>query len=128
MKQYVDKKEKPSYAFEGYCEETYQLHENGTRQTKTGLIYMNYHNKVPLEEHRMGPLLRALELTNGPNEQEAEIISHSTPLGLKKALSQKPTRLKLFFKDLRTWESVEHMVSIKMPPWSAPCQCLVSKM
>jgi hypothetical protein len=123
----INKKVKPTYVFEGYCEESYQVHKNGRKQTKTGLIYTRYDHKVPLEAHRMHPLLRAIELKNGPDEQESEIFSHSTSSGLKKALSQKSTKLKLFFNDLRTQDRVDCTIPVQMMPWSAPCQCLIAK-
>lgn len=123
----VNKKAKPSYVLKGYCEKTYQIHEKDRKKTKTGLTYLRYDNQVPLDTHRMGSLLNAIELTNGPDIQELEILIHHTPQALKKALSQKLTQLKLFFKDLRTWESVERTIFVKMNPWSAPRQCIISK-
>jgi hypothetical protein len=116
----------PSYALQGYCEEDYQVHKNGIRRTPTGLIYFSYEDQMPVESHKFGSLLRGIELVNGPLEQEAEMLHYHSPSALKKGLSQKPTRLRLFFKDLRTKESLDHEMTVKMASsWSAPCDVKV---
>ncbi|HUX80526.1 MAG TPA: hypothetical protein VMW10_12405 [Alphaproteobacteria bacterium] len=116
----------PHYALDEYCEDLYQVHENTVRQTPSGLTYFRYDECAPQEEFRYGPLLRGVDLENGPDEQEAEIgrHAHTSPVEVKKALSQKPTRLRLFFKDLRTKERLEHLIPVRMAAaWSAPTQC-----
>lgn len=115
-----------SYALQGYCEEDYQVHKNGIRQTPTGLLYFSYEDQMPVESHKSDSFLRGIELLNGPLEQESEMRHYHSPSALRKALSQKPTRLRLFFKDLRTKERLDHEVTIKMAvPWSAPCDVKV---
>ncbi|MBY0292993.1 MAG: hypothetical protein K2W92_06890 [Alphaproteobacteria bacterium] len=112
-----------SYALENDYEEMYQVNENTIHQTPSGLPYFTYADKTPLSETKTTPFLRGVELINGPEEQEMEMIKHihKTPSELKKALSQKPTRLKLFFKDLRTKEIREHVITVRMAStWSAP--------
>ncbi|MBY0501452.1 MAG: hypothetical protein K2P93_05565 [Alphaproteobacteria bacterium] len=111
----------PSYAFQGYCEEGYQVHKNGIRKTSTGLTYFSYEDQRPAESHNFGSLLRGIELINGPLEQEASMLHYHSPSALKKGLSQKSTRLRLFFKDLRTKERLDHEMTVKMAAsWSAP--------
>ncbi len=121
----MGQKETPtsSYALENDYEEMYQVSANAIHQTSSGLTYFTYADKTPLQETRTTPFLRGIELINGPEEQEAEIVRHlyKTPSGLKKALSQKPTRLKLFFKDLRTKETLDHVITVRMAAtWAAP--------
>ncbi len=124
----VEFKPIPHYALDGYCEDLYQVYENTVCQTPSGLTYFRYDDCVPPEGFKRGPLLRGVELTNGPKEQESEILRHaySSPTIVKKALSQKPTRLRLFFKDLRTKERLEHLISVRMAAaWSTPQQVLI---
>jgi hypothetical protein len=124
----LDLKPIPHYALDGYCEDLYQVHENTICQTPSGLTYFRYDDCAPQEEFKRGPLLRGIELTNGPDEQEAEMGRHAytSPFVVKKALSQRPTRLRLFFKDLRTKERLDHMIPVQMSEsWSAPRQCSV---
>jgi hypothetical protein len=124
----VNLKETPHYALDDYCEETYQVYENKVRTTPTGLTYFSYDDKGPLDPFQGGPVLRGIKLTNGPEEQEAEMLSyaHTTVSVVKKAVSEKPTQLHLYFKDLRTKEKMEHMIPVVLAtPWSAPCQYLI---
>jgi len=74
----------------------------------------------PLREK--GPLLRKIQLTNGPEDQEEDIHNghYETPKALQQALREKTTRVQLFFRDLRTKHCLEHTVFLKMHPWSAP--------
>ncbi len=116
----------PTYALEGYAEANYQVYENRVRQTPSGLTYFTYENQTPPNKFKSGPLLRGIDLSNGPKEQEQEMqrYAYKSPALVKKALSQKPTRLRLFFKDLRTQERMEHLIAVKMAAsWSAPPQC-----
>lgn len=113
----------PLYSLDDYGEETYQVCENQICQTPTGLSYFRYDEQGPTEGPSLGPLLRGIQVTNGPYDQEMEMQQHvyKSPAGLKKALSQKPTRIQLFFKDLRTKERLEHSIVVTMAaPWSAP--------
>ncbi len=106
-----------------YCEESYQVYENAMRQTPSGLSYFRYDDKVPPQARREGQLLKGIELINGPEDQESEMLAYAgkPPGALKKALSDKPTRLRLHFKDLRTKETIEHLIPVTMAaPWRAP--------
>lgn len=109
----------PTYVDEGYGVETYQIHQNTLQKTPTGVTYYRYDEAVPIAMQQTGPLLKRIELTNNPDEQMEGAHLHQTLSGLKKALSQKPTRLKLFFKDLRTKEQLEHTIRVSSE-WSAP--------
>ncbi len=122
----TDYKSFPHYALNDYCEESYQVYENAVQQTPSGLFYLRYDDKVPPQGIKRGPFLRHIELTNGPEEQEAEMRKYALnlPFSLKKALSHQPTRLRLYFKDLRTKERLEHLIPVTMAAsWSAPQQC-----
>ena len=113
----------PLYGQEGYGEEDYQVHENHRQTTPSGLSYFRYDNQGPIEEGRRGTLLRGVQLRTGPQDQEEEMVqqSYKTPQALKKALENKPTGLRLFFKDLRTKERADHLINMKMAArWSAP--------
>lgn len=115
----------PHYSAADYGEADYQVHDNQVQRTASGLTYFRYDDQGPGDLGRGGPLLRGVQLINGPEDQEAEMLQHSyqTPLVLKKALEEKPTGLRLFFKDLRTKEQLEHVINMKMAaPWSAPRQ------
>ncbi|MBI2707871.1 MAG: hypothetical protein HYX35_06150 [Proteobacteria bacterium] len=106
-----------------YCEESYQVHENAMRQTPSGLSYFRYDDTVPLQVRREGHLLKGIELINGPEDQEEEMLAYAgrSTGALEKALSHKSTRLRLHFKDLRTKETIEHLIPVRMAaPWSAP--------
>lgn len=116
----------PTYAKE-YCRENYQVHDKAIRKTPSGLMYFRYEEKAPPNMDK-GPLLRKVELINGPQEQEVEILKQkeTNPQQLKKNLSTKTTHLRLHFKDLRTKDKIHHTISVTMAsPWSAPCQYLV---
>ena len=121
----IDLQPTPTYAFNGYGEDMYQVHENKVSETASGLLYFRYDDKSPPDKLKEGHLLQGIELTNGPEEQEAEIFCHAyrSPLAVQKALSQKPTRLRLYFKDLRTKDKIDHLIPVKMAAsWSAPRQ------
>jgi len=100
------------YVLQDYCEETYQIQDNTLRETASGLQYYRYDTQVPPQGEK-GNILRQIELINGPVEQEAEMHRHKKSSTLKKALSQKPTRLRLYFKDLRTKECLEHTIECR---------------
>lgn len=124
----VEVSPKPLYGMEGYGEEDYQVHENQVCRTPSGLSYFRYDAQAPSEGLGHGLFLRGVQLINGPQEQEAEMTHHSygTPRALKKAIEEKPTGLNLFFKDLRTKERVDQVITVKMAaPWSAPRQFMV---
>lgn len=121
----IDSQATPTYAFEGYCEDVYQVYENKVNQTASGLLYFRFDHKSPPNRVKRSHLLRGIELINGPEEQEAAILQHAyrSPSHLKKVLSQKSTCLRLHFKDLRTKERVDHLIPVEMAaPWSAPKQ------
>jgi len=116
-----DLKSTPAYTSEGYCEDIYQVHENALRHTPSGLRYFRYDDQGPSDRFKSGHLLRRVELINGPDAQETEMrgYAYTSPSALKKALSKKPTRLRLYFNDLRTREREEHVISVRMAaPWS----------
>lgn len=116
----MDLKSIPTYAVDGYGAEIYQVHENRIGQTPSGLRYFTYDEQTPPQRER-GSLLKRVNVTNGPDEQEKEMCLHYSPSELKKALSQKPTRLKVFFRDLRTKERLEHIIRVRMAEaWSPP--------
>lgn len=111
------------YSVEDYEEAGYQIHENQVCQTPTGLSYFRYDDQGPSEGLPYGPVLRGIQLTNGPDDQETTMRqrAYKAPGSLKKALSEKPTRIQLFFKDLRTKERLDHVITVRMAtPWSAP--------
>lgn len=113
----------PLYGEDGYGEEDYQVHENHQQTTPSGLSYFRYDTQGPIEEGRGGALLRGVHLMTGPQDQEEEMLrqSYKTPKALKKALEEKPTGFRLFFKDLRTKERADHLITVKMAAsWSAP--------
>ncbi|MBS0272279.1 MAG: hypothetical protein JSR85_06495 [Proteobacteria bacterium] len=115
----IDLKLIPTYVMDGYGAESYQVHENRIGQTPSGLRYFTYDEQTPPQRPR-GSLLKRIELIHGPDEQEKEMLLHRTPASLKKALAQKPTRLKVFFKDLRTKERLEHVIYVRMAErWGA---------
>jgi hypothetical protein len=90
-------------------------------QNQTSLPYsVDGTFEPPLREK--GPLLRKIQLTNGPEDQEEDIHNghYETPKALQQALREKTTRVQLFFRDLRTKHCLEHTVILKMNPWSAP--------
>jgi hypothetical protein len=109
----------PAVIMDDYCENAYQAHENAICQTPSGLQYFRYDHMIPPEKSQ-GPLLRGIELTNGPDVQEEEMLAHGggSPGALTQTLSQKPTRLRLHFKDLRTKDQMEHVIPVRMAaPW-----------
>lgn len=113
----------PTYSDDDYGEADYQIHENQVCRTPSGLLYFRYDDQGQPERMRAGPTLRGIQLTNGPADQEAEMRRHAykSPTGLKKALAQNPTRIQVFFKDLRTKERLEHLIEVRMAAsWSAP--------
>jgi len=108
-----------------YIEGSYQVHKGALCHTPSGLSYFRYDEAVPLQVQREGNVLKGLELINGPEEQETEMLSYreGSPSALRKALSRKPTGLRLYFKDLRTKETLEHLITVKMAaPWGVPQQ------
>jgi hypothetical protein len=112
-----------TYAQE-YCGESYQIHNQSIRKTPTGLTYFRYDEKMPPEIDN-GPLLKKVELINGPDVQEKEMLkqNHELMETLKKSLSQKATHLRLHFKDLRTKDKIHHTITVTMAePWAAPVQ------
>lgn len=100
-----------------------QASESRTRQSPTGLQYSVEETFEPPARTK-GPLLRRVQLTNGPEDQEEDIQNahYETPKALQQALGKKATRLRLFFRDLRTKHCLEHMISFQMLPWAAPKQ------
>lgn len=119
----VEAQPTPVYSAEDYGEGAYQVHENQVCQTPSGLFYFRYDEQTPSESHHYGPLLRGIQLTNGPAEQETEMLKHAykSPAALKKTLSDNPTGLRLFFRDLRTKERLDHLITVRMAgSWSAP--------
>jgi hypothetical protein len=117
----------PDYGREDYGERKYQIYDNDVAETPSGLLYFRYDDQGPFEGSRQGPLIRRVELRNSPQDQEAEMLQLTgcSPTALTKALEKKPTSLRIFFKDLRTKESLEHLMTVKMAiPWSAPKQVL----
>lgn len=126
----VESRPMPVYSIEDYGERDYQVHENQVCRTPSGLLYYRYDDQGQPERTNAGPLLRGIQLTNGPVEQEEEMRRHAykSPAVLKKALSQNPTRLRLFFKDLRTKERLDHRITARMAAsWSAPLQFVVGR-
>lgn len=118
----VESRPMPVYSVEDYGERDYQVHENQVCRTPSGLLYFRYDDQGQPERTNAGPLLRGIQLTNGPVEQEEEMRRHAykSPAVLRKALSQNPTRLRLFFKDLRTKERLDHRITARMAAsWSA---------
>jgi hypothetical protein len=100
-----------------------QAYNSRMRESPTGLRYfVDETSKPPAREK--GPLLRRVQLTNGPEDQEEDIQNgrYETPKALQEALGKKATRLRLFFRDLRTKHCLEHRISFKMLPWTAPKQ------
>jgi len=93
------------------------------RESPSGLRYFVDETFEPPAREK-GPLLRKIQLTNGPEDQEEDIQNghYETPKALQQALGKKATRLRLFFRDLRTKHCLEHTVSFKMLPWAAPKQ------
>lgn len=115
----------PLYSIEGYGTDDYEAYENQVSHNPTGLSYFRYDTQSPIERARSAPLVRGIQLINGPKDQEAEMLKHTypSPTALKKTMSQKPTHLRVFFKDLRTKERLEHRIEVSMAaPWSAPRQ------
>jgi len=109
---------------EAYCAEDYQVCEKALCQTSSGLSYFRYDDQGPPEKERSS-LLRMIEVMNGPDVQEEEILSHRNrdAEDLRKALLHKSSRLRFHFKDLRTRERVEHTISVTMAsPWGGPQQ------
>ena len=100
-----------------------QASDSRLRQSPTGLQYSVDETFEP-PARKKGPLLRRVQLTNGPEDQEEDIQNghYETPKALQEALGKKATRLRLFFRDLRTKHCLEHMISFKMLPWTAPRQ------
>ncbi len=106
-----------------YWEGAYLASENTLCRTPSGLTYWRYDDKTPPQARRMGPLLKGIELINGPEDQESDMgaCANGSPRALQKALSSKPTRLRLHFKDLRTKETLEHLIPVTMAvPWCVP--------
>ncbi|MBX9785899.1 MAG: hypothetical protein K2Y08_01035 [Alphaproteobacteria bacterium] len=100
-----------------------QAYDSRLRQSPTGLQYSVEETFEPPTREK-GPLLRRVQVTNGPMDQEEDIQNgrYETPKALQQALGKKATRLRLFFRDLRTKHCLEHTVSFKMLPWAAPKQ------
>lgn len=100
-----------------------QAYDGRMRESATGLRYFVDETFDPPTREK-GPLLRRVQLTNGPEDQEEDIQNghYETPKALQQALGKKATRLRLFFRDLRTKHCLEHTVSFKMLPWTAPKQ------
>ena len=114
---------KPQYGEEDYCETAYQVFENKVAHTPSGLSYFRYDDQGPPTPLAQAPLARGVQLLHGPDEQEKEmqLCVHKPPSFLEKTLSQNPTRLRLFLKDIRTKDRIEHQIIVKMAsPWSAP--------
>lgn len=115
----------PTYSLDDYEDNMYQVYENQISTTTSGLSYFRYDHHSQPQNISHGPLLRGVHLINGPQEQETEMMlhMHKTPTVIKKALSRKSTRLQLFFKDLRTKERLDHVITVQMATnWSAPKQ------
>ncbi|MBA3813255.1 MAG: hypothetical protein H0X26_01990 [Alphaproteobacteria bacterium] len=113
----------PVYSSDDYGEEGYQVYENQVCQTPSGLSYYRYDDQGAVESYHDGPLVKGIQVINGPHDQEVEMREHlyKSPAGLQKALSQMPTRIQLFFKDMRTKERLDHRIVVRMAtPWSAP--------
>jgi len=113
----------PSFSVEGYGEESYQGYDQQVYVSPTGLKYFRYDDQAPAEPSKYEPILKGIELINGPEDQEKELSQQSftAPSLVEKAISQKPTRLRLFFKDLRTKERIDHTITIKMAEaWTVP--------
>jgi len=118
-----DQKGRPAYVEDAYCVTAYQAYENRIRQSPTGLSY-SVDETVSPPQRPKGPLLRRIQILNGPDDQEEDIQSrhYETPRALQEALQEKATRLRLFFRDLRTKPRLDHQISLRMSPWSAPKQ------
>ncbi len=119
----IDREAGPLYALDGYCDEAYQIYNNKIYTTPTGLTYFSYDDQLPSDSFKGGPLLKQIELTNGPEDQETEMRKQTyTSFDLiKQAVSRRSTRIRLVFKDLRTKERLEHSITVKMAEaWSVP--------
>lgn len=113
----------PDYTLDDYCEKSYQVHENALDQTPSGLSYLRYDKQGPFHSLFPGPVVRGVRLTHGPQDQEKAIrqCAYRSPSFLRKSLSQSPTRLRLFLKDLRAQERLDSLIPVTMTaPWSAP--------
>lgn len=110
----------PCYVEGGYGDE-----DSSVQKTPSGVSYFSYDDQLPPVLSQGGNLLKKLTLTHGPDDQEKALrgcqgYAKSHALQLLNSLS---TRLCLYFKDLRTKETLEHTISVTMAaPWSAPCQ------
>lgn len=98
-------------------------YDSRMRQSPSGLQYFIDETFEPPTREK-GPLLRRVQLTNGPEDQEESLQNghYETPKILQQALEKKATRLRLFFRDLRTKHCLEHTLSFRMLPWAAPKQ------
>jgi hypothetical protein len=118
----------PDYSGDTYAEQTYQVYANAVSETPSGVLYFRYDDQGPGGEKGHGPLIRRIELKNSPQDQETEMLQFTghPPSALAKALEKRPTGMRIFFKDLRTKESLEHVMTVKMArPWTAPRQVLL---
>lgn len=114
------------YSLEDYTDGAYEVYKDAHCLTPSGLSYVKYDDQAPPAGMERGPMVRGIHLTYGPEAQEEEMKRHSSPVAVKKALAENPTHLRIFFKDLRTKEKLEHMISVTLPvPWSAPRQIFV---
>jgi len=111
---------------EAYSTPDYQDHDHTLRRTPSGLEYFCYDaHQPPLRER--GPLLRHIELSNGPEEQEAVMSEQRSRASLLQALAQIPTHVRLYFRDLRTKDQLEHVIPVTaVRPWAAPEQVIIT--
>lgn len=121
----VESSPESTYGLENYGEMGYQVHQNQICSTPSGLSYFRYDEQQPPTYVERSPVLKNVQLTHGPTDQEAKMLenTYSSPESLQKTLTQNSTRLQLFFRDMRTRERLDHLIRVRMASgWSAPFQ------
>ncbi len=113
----------PSHISASYCESDYQVFENAISTTPSGIQYFRYDDQCPPNTFQRSSILHRIELKNGPLEQEEQLVSqtYESAKQIDKALRNHATRIRLYFKDLRTRERLEHHINVKVAtPWGPP--------
>lgn len=112
----------PGYVEENYCEESCQAFENQLCQTASGLRYYRYDDQTPPKLFMHHRILRGIELTNGPQDQEDHLVNQTfkSRRDIETELSKNATRLRFYFNDIRTKERLEHSIMVRMAePWAS---------
>ncbi len=112
----------PGYVEDAYCEESCQAFENQLCETASGLRYYRYDDQTPPKHFKHHRILRGIELTHGPQEQEDQLVNQTfkSRKDIEKELAKNATSLRLYFNDIRTNERLEHSITVRMAePWNS---------